>query len=149
MKGLSTHRSGARYRRSGSNTVEFALLLPVFIAILAAAFEYSWFFFVRTTAVDAVRSGCRAGSVVPTEAAVSPSDAASSSIKSTMSGAGFFGIDCYSTEESRCEVTVEQEGEYPTQTLSCTLMLEYPGMTGLVPTPPKVEVRAIELLEIQ
>lgn len=136
-------------RRRGSNTVEFALLLPVFIGVLSFAFEYSYYFFMRSTAMDAVRQGCRTGAVIPPQGARSPADAASDAIKSNMSGSGFFGIDCRAPGDDRCEVSVSQDGDVPSQTLTCSIAMAYPSMTGLIPVPSAVEARSVQLLEIQ
>ena len=136
-------------RRRGSNTIEFALLLPVFVGVLAFAFEYSYFFFMRATAMDAVRLGCRSGAVMPPEGSRSPSSTAEDAIKSNMSTSGFFGIDCLAPDDDRCEVNVSQDGDVPSQTLTCSIAMAYPSMTGLVPVPEAVEARAVQLLEIQ
>jgi hypothetical protein len=139
-------RSGSR---RGSNTVEFALLLPVFVGVLSCAFEYSYYFFMRSTAMDAVRVGCRSGAVVPPESSHSPADTAESSIKSRMSSTGFFNIDCSAPDDDRCEVSVSQDGDIPSQTLTCSIAMAYPSITGLIPVPSQVEARSVQLLEIQ
>jgi len=136
-------------RRRGSNVIEFALLLPVFIGILSFTFEYSYYFFMRTTAMDAVRLGCRTGAVVPPTGARTPDDAASDAIKTNMSGSGFFGIDCMAPDDDRCEVSVSLDGDVPSQTLSCSIAMSYPSITGLIPVPDSVEARSVQLLEIQ
>jgi len=138
----------ARSRR-GANTIEFALLLPIFVAVIAFSFEYSYYFFMRATAMDAVRQGCRTGAVVPPQGARDPADAASDAIKNNMSGSGFFGINCLTPSDDRCEVSVSQDGEVPSQTLTCSIAMSYPSMTGLIPVPPTVEARSVQLLEIQ
>ena len=66
--------------RRGGNAIEFALLLPVFIAVISFIFEYGWYFFVRANAMSAVQAGCRAGAVVPPDDVPSPADVASDSI---------------------------------------------------------------------
>jgi Flp pilus assembly protein TadG len=138
----------ARSRR-GANAIEFALLLPIFVAVIAFSFEYSYYFFMRSTAMDAVRQGCRTGAVVPPQGSRDPADAASDAIKSNMSGSGFFGISCISPADDRCEVSVSQDGDVPSQTLTCSIAMSYPSMTGLIPVPSTVEARSVQLLEIQ
>lgn len=136
-------------RRRGSNTIEFALLLPVFVAVVAFAFEYSYYFYMRATAMNAVRTGCRVGAVIPPESAHSPSNTAEDAIKDNMSGMGFFNIDCTALDDDRCEISVSEDGDIPTQTLTCSMAMAYPSITGLIPVPSSVEARSVQLLEIQ
>lgn len=134
-------------RRRGSNLIEFALLLPLFLGVVSISFDYGWYFFMRAIAQNAVRQGCRAGAVVP------PDDdaegAAADAIASGMTSHDFFGIDCESASESRCGITVTSSGSSPEESLECNLQLEYPGMTGLIPMPELVQVRASVLYELQ
>lgn len=136
-------------QRRGSNTIEFALLLPVFVAVIAFAFEYSYYFYMRATAMNAVRTGCRVGAVIPPESAHSPSNTAEDAIKDNMSGMGFFNIDCTALDDDRCEISVSEDGDIPTQTLTCSMAMAYPSITGLIPVPSSVEARSVQLLEIQ
>ena len=135
--------------RRGSNTIEFALLLPVFVAVIAFAFEYSFYFYMRASAMNAVRTGCRVGAVIPPESAHSPSSTAEDAIKDNMSSSGFFNIDCTALDDDRCEISVSEDGDIPTQTLTCSMSMAYPSLTGLIPVPSAVEARSVQLLEIQ
>ena len=135
--------------RRGSNTIEFALLLPVFVAVIAFAFEYSYYFYMRASAMNAVRTGCRTGAVIPPESAHSPSNTAESAIKDSMSDMNFFSIDCNAADDDRCEISVSEDGDIPSQTLTCSMAMSYPSLTGLIPVPGSVEARSVQLLEIQ
>ena len=46
---------------SGVSVVEFALVLPVLIAILLGIMDYGWVFFTRLTMTNAAREGARVG----------------------------------------------------------------------------------------
>ena len=146
---MSVANPGPYRRRRGSNTIEFALLLPVFVAVIAFAFEYSYYFYMRATAMNAVRTGCRVGAVIPPESAHSPSSTAEDAIKDNMSSMGFFNIDCTALDDDRCEISVSEDGDIPTQTLTCSMAMAYPSITGLIPVPSSVEARSVQLLEIQ
>lgn len=48
-----------RRNRRGVEAIEFAMILPIFIVIIFAVFEFSWYMFQRGSVVDAARRGCR------------------------------------------------------------------------------------------
>jgi Flp pilus assembly protein TadG len=79
--------------RRGSNAVEFALVLPVFVVMIFGMMEFSWVFFQPTTVVQAVRNGCRAGAIVHPDGDErgAPADVAQDSIEGHLSD---LGIDC-------------------------------------------------------
>jgi Flp pilus assembly protein TadG len=57
---LKTRRiSETRERRRGAAVVEFAVILPLLIALLLGVIEYGWLFMVRQTLQNAAREGCR------------------------------------------------------------------------------------------
>ena len=59
------HRpSKTRPRRDGENggaVVEFAIVLPIFLALLFGAVDYGWYFYQRYAMAAAVRDGIRNG----------------------------------------------------------------------------------------
>ena len=133
-----------RFRRGG-NAIEFALLLPVFIALLAGIFEFGWMFFMRSTVIRAVQHGCRAGAVIPPTDLPSPQDVAKAAMANYLST---FDIACRS-EDDRCEATVEADGESPYETLQCKLVMAYDPITGLVPAPEQLSSTSVVLFELQ
>ena len=62
--------------RRGSNAIEFALTVPLFVAMVTAIIEFGWMFFMRSTVIHAVRDGCRAGAVIPFGEVPSPTEVA-------------------------------------------------------------------------
>lgn len=54
----------SRASRRGSNAIEFALVLPVFVLLLVAIMDFGWLFFIDSTLDQATVVGCRAGSLV-------------------------------------------------------------------------------------
>jgi hypothetical protein len=49
----------------GGAAVEFALVLPIFLAVLFAIVDYGWFFYQRFTLAAAIRDGLHYGASVP------------------------------------------------------------------------------------
>lgn len=54
-------RRSARRGDGGAAAVEFALIAPLFLAVLFGIVDYGWFFYQRFAIVAAVRDGIRAG----------------------------------------------------------------------------------------
>ncbi len=55
---------GRRHRR-GSNAIEFALTLPIFVILFSGMIDFSWYFFSGWRVSAAVREGLRVGSLTP------------------------------------------------------------------------------------
>jgi Flp pilus assembly protein TadG len=134
-------------RERGSNLVEFALLFPVYLVIVAITFDYGWYFFIRSVAQTSVRAGCRAGAVIPPDD--DPEDAARDAISGGMSTYTFSAVDCQTVGDSSCDIDVTTSGTSPSESLVCTISVDYPGLTGLIPMPEQVTARSTVLFELQ
>jgi len=131
--------------RRGSNAIEFALTVPLFVLIVAAIMEFGWMFFVRSTVIHAVRDGCRAGAVIPFGETPSPTEVAQTRMTDFLGG---YSIDCRGAED-RCGITVTTEGESPYETMECSLDIAYDPIIGLIPAPDRLGARSIVMFEIQ
>jgi Flp pilus assembly protein TadG len=147
MRPSSPPHGRRRHARRGSNVIEFALLLPIFLALMALIFDYGWFFFMRSIAQTSVRDGCRTGAVIPPDD--DATGEAKSAIQAGMSGFSFFGVDCTSPTDSRCGIAVTTSGASPDETIDCTIEIEYPGMTGIIPMPDTVRAQSSVRFELQ
>jgi Flp pilus assembly pilin Flp len=58
---VTRFRSTRRGERGGA-AVEFALVLPVFVAVLFGMVDYGWYFYQKFTLASAIREGVRLGS---------------------------------------------------------------------------------------
>lgn len=140
----------SRPRRSkGSNTIEFALVLPVFLAMMGGIMDFGIWFYCRTTMMEAVQIGCRAGSVRSQADSPTPEEVAATEISSRMSAFSLFGINCADSTDKRCAVDVEIIGDSPDAALKCGLSIDYPGLTGLILLPESLSISSQTLLEVQ
>lgn len=48
-------------RRRGANAIEFALVMPLFLAMLAGLVDYGWYFWREARLINGIREAVRAG----------------------------------------------------------------------------------------
>jgi len=135
----------SHHPRRGANAIEFALTLPIFVAIVMAIFEFGWMFFMRSTIIQAVRDGCRAGAVIPHGDVPGPEEVATARMTDFLAG---YNIDCRGDTE-RCGVDIESTGESPFETMDCTLNVTYEPLVGLTPHPDHLGARSVVMYELQ
>jgi Flp pilus assembly protein TadG len=138
-----------RRQRQGANAIEFVLLLPVFVLLLAIIFEWGWYFFLRIQVINSVRSGCRQGAVVPATDDPAPDQVANSAIQGMLSGSSMMGADCNDPSDDRCTISTSTSGSSPTEMVVCEVVVEYPGLTGMVPVPSELRASSIAHIELQ
>jgi Flp pilus assembly protein TadG len=151
MNLLSTSQSAGLRKRSrdpqrGAAAVEFALVLPLFLALLMGSIDYGYYFFSDQIVTNAAREGARAGTLVPpasgSGAAVSAGGAAAAAYL-TANGLGCpgGGSGCINTTS----VTVTDLAGITTPAID--VVIDYPavsltGFTQIV-LPAKVHGHAV------
>ena len=127
--------------RRGSAAVEFALVMPVLMAILMGIIDYGWFYLKESLVADALRVGVRAGSLQ------APADEDASGACSTCAT---LAAAVAAAELATHGVVVDPSEVTPTvEAISgtCALVLEptipHRAMLGLVPVPDFYAVRAV------
>jgi Flp pilus assembly protein TadG len=131
--------------RRGANAIEFAITLPVFVALVLAVFEFGWMFFMRSTVIHAVRDGCRAGAVIPQTDVPSPQSVATNRMSDFLAG---YSVDCR-TSSDRCGISITTSGESPYQTMDCSLSIAYEPLVGMIPHPDHLAARSVVMYEVQ
>lgn len=122
-----------RPRRRGANAIEFALILPVFVAMLMAIMDFGWLFFVRSTLDQATVVGCRAGSLVDPGEDDSDVELVRATAELAMegdlvsSGSGACTTDC------RFDVTLY--GVPPGRSMLCEVERDFQPLVGFVISP--------------
>lgn len=121
-----------RESRRGSQAIEFALIFPVFIALVFGGLDYSWYVLQRYTAMDVVAGGCRAGAITGVDLYATPIESASAAITERAENS------ILTCGRELCSVTVEQiDGYSPSTTqLQCSLAAPTMILSGLVPLLP-------------
>ena len=131
-------RRCARSRR-GSNAVEFALILPILITLLAGIVEWGWTLNQQMMVVQAAREGARAGVSTPRDD--DPETAAQARVVQSLNDMGLNG--------SAATVTVSIVGAYPDELLQVNLALPHQPIIGLVPIPVDLKAALTMRLEEQ
>ena len=135
---LPSLRRCARSRR-GSNAVEFALILPILITLLAGIVEWGWTLNQQMMVVQAAREGARAGVSTPRDD--DPETAAQARVVQSLNDMGLNG--------SAATVTVTIVGAYPDELLQVNLALPHQPIIGLVPIPVDLKAALTMRLEEQ
>lgn len=116
---MSRHRS-----RRGATALEFALVLPVILALFSGTIDGAMYLCQRSILVDAAVAGARAGAVSGDEGAVI--DDATATVTARLAQAGFGADDV--------TVTATQE-EASAPLVRVEVSVPFEGFVGLLPMP--------------
>ena len=132
-----------RSARRGASAIEFALTLPLVLAVVSAVLDYGWYLTQAANVLAAVREGARYGVTVdqddgPETAAVNQTEAALAALGVQCGGAAG---DC------TVDASVGQTGTLDSLTVS--VEVGYIPLMGLVPTPEHLRGALTMALEDQ
>jgi Flp pilus assembly protein TadG len=133
-----------RSARRGATALEFALLLPVFCAILFGVIEYGWVFYQQSNVVAATRDALRVAITLPQDTAPDPATAAFDEVRANLTNFG------YTPEQlDAAIITGVYNGETPDETLTVTVTMPYQPIIGFVPAPQTINATMTMRLELQ
>ncbi|MEZ4321456.1 MAG: pilus assembly protein [Myxococcota bacterium] len=128
-------RPHSRTRRGG-NAVEFALTLPIYVAILSGVVDFGWYFNQRMVVTMAGRDAARAASLVPLGGNVETEGEAQGN--ASLQASGLSGtVDC------------TLAGTSPDQEVSCSVTVPFVPLIGLAPNPNDLLSRITMRMEEQ
>lgn len=132
--------------RTGNAALEFALLLPVFAALLVGILDYGWLFYHHAALDSATSTGCRAGSLLDPGMGEADMAAVQSRGETATSDAlTALGIDC----DGRCRTTATAFGTNPARSLRCSLQFDFDPLVGVYLDPVTMESLQVARLEYQ
>jgi Flp pilus assembly protein TadG len=120
-------------QRRGASALEFALTLPIVMAVLAGILEYGWYLFQLSNVVHALRDGTRIGVTVPLDDDEGPSARAEAHARAVLDG---LGVPC--TESGGCAVTATIGPSGDISTLTTAIAVDYTPIVGMLPTPSQL-----------
>lgn len=130
------------HSRRGATAVEFALTMPILIAVLGGLLEYSWYLQSLAGVVHATREGVRYGATLA--AKDSPEVEAEAHAAVVLKG---LGVDCSGAATCAFAGTVASTGTLDALTLQTTVT--YVPIAGLVPAPETLFASVTMALEQQ
>jgi Flp pilus assembly protein TadG len=126
--------------RRGAQAIEFALLLPVLMAVTSGIVDYGWYYSQELSVISAVREGARAAAVVdPT--LTTYCSAADARLRSSLVAAGLDG--------TAATITTKTSGTAPDQLITITANVKFSKLLGLVPAPTALKSSVTMRLENQ
>lgn len=133
-----------RVARRGATALEFALLLPVFTAILFAVMEYGWIFYQQSNVVAATRDALRVAVTIPKSESPAPDAAADEQVRAKLTQFGYT-----SDQLDAATITVTYNGATPSETLTLEVTMPYEPIIGLVSVPNAISCSMTMRLELQ
>ena len=138
-------RRSPRSRR-GASSLEFALVLPVFLALLAGLLDYGWYLFQQAGLDAATQAGCRAGALVdPGEADMDLGAALAVAEGEIARALAAGGSPC----GGDCTYDITTEGAAPARSLRCTTRRSVAPLLGLSVRARSLEARSLARFERQ
>jgi Flp pilus assembly protein TadG len=122
-----------RRSESGGTVVEFAIVLPLFFAILFGCVDYGWYYYQKFTLASSVQAGVRSALSVAESDSPDPWSTAQTYAISKLSGGGIApaSITWGPAAGSR------YSGVKPNRTITMTASYTFTPLVGLVPLPNK------------
>lgn len=119
--------------RRGSQVVEFALILPIFLMLAFGSIDFTWYILQRFTVTDAVASGCRTGALSGLDRDSDPSWVATVAIESNLTNVAM--LDC---QQEQCSIEVSEGLSLGTDNkqLMCQVNVNVTPISGFVPVIP-------------
>lgn len=134
---MSADQVPQRRARRGGNAIEFALVVPVFVAILAGIVDYGWYQQQQALVAASVRRAARAGSAA--DETVDPTTTAKARLDDELEQ---YGLALGSQ-------TIEIRGTTPDQAVYVETRIPYEPLIGLLPVPGQHVAGVAMRLEVQ
>ncbi len=126
-------RQPTQRRRRAVEAIEFALILPIFLVVIFAIIEFSWYMFQRGAMVDVARRSCQAAASLDPQIQDFETAAIDLIFEELRNGGKGAGIDC--DEVGRvCNITVtDLSGAFPPR-VQCEVAVNFKSLSGFLPS---------------
>lgn len=118
--------------RRGATAVEFALILPLFVMLMAVIMDGGWLFWQQSALDLAVHDGCRVGSLrdpgIGNEDIAVVRAAAAAAVETEMNARGVVCLDC--------DIDVQSVTTATEDALLCQVDWDWTPAVGLLPASP-------------
>ncbi len=131
----------SRAARRGASAVEFALTLPILLALASAVVDYGWYLSQSINVLNSTREGLRVGAMVPYDDG--PDAEAETWTTSLLKS---YGIDC---EALSCNISAAVGTVDGYDAMTLTVDIPYTAPVGVVPVPVSLQAELTMALEDQ
>lgn len=137
-----------RQRRRGANAIEFALVMPLFLAMLAGMVDYGWYFWREARLVNGIREAVRAGGM-QTQLENESTGACSScvSMASTMTQSALKSLGYKATALTPKLERVPATGSPCVYTLKVDGTVPHTRLFPIVPGPSAIKVSLLSVAQ--
>jgi Flp pilus assembly protein TadG len=134
----------SRPTRRGSQAVEFALVLPLLVALAGGILDYGWYYQQFLAALHSTREGGRFGSTQDIDSPGTPCSLAENSTITALRQAGFS-----TATADQVSGTVGLNATTGERILEVNTELPHATLFGLLPSPQVLRARVVVRLEDQ
>lgn len=125
--------------------MEFALILPVFVALMGGVFDLSWLAFQRSALAASVALGCRQGAIYDPGIGDAHWSSLVAEVEEGVNAAlTATGAPC---EPDECVITVSDFGTAPGRSISCTVSRDFSSLTSIA--LPDMEITATNVVRLE
>ena len=128
--------------RRGSQAIEFALILPVFLMLVFGGIDFLWLMIETAQVQQANAAGCRGGAATGVNVYTDPYARAQELIEDTL-----FRTTRYNCSLGGCDVAVTESDLSSPEVLwmRCDLEVSHSSITGFIPGMPDTIAAAAEM----
>jgi Flp pilus assembly protein TadG len=137
---FSSHRPNPE---RGGTVVEFAIVLPLFVALLFGTIDYAWYLYQKFTLASAVQSGVRAALAVKE---TDNPDAWQAAVDAAKAALGQSGAIAPLSVSFGPAAALRYTGVRPTRALTLTGQFTFTPLVGLVPMPTPTLISSSTML---
>jgi Flp pilus assembly protein TadG len=135
-----------RTDRRGANAIEFAMLMPLYVAFMLGIIDYSWMTYQTSSVTASTQEGCRSASMMDPGVGEAQMSVVRAAANARMKAKVLEkGLPC----ATGCTQVTSAVGVYPNRSLRCDLRVPFNSLTGLSPAPANLRSRAVVRLEYQ
>lgn len=139
--------SAARRDRRGSNSIEFGLLLPVYLMLSFGIIDFGWLMYHLASLHGAAHAGCRQASVV--DPGEDEQDMATVVATAQAGMSQYFDTHGPGCPDSGCATSANATGSRPSRSLACRIEITVDPLVGFNLTSIPLAGSAVVRLEHQ
>jgi Flp pilus assembly protein TadG len=138
-----TRLSTTRRREHGGAAVEFALVLPIFVAVMFGMIDYGWYFYLKFSFASAVREGVRYGATFRDDVVAGSKpdvEAQAEAVKRCLLGS------VATTGPGAATFTASMQDAIPRRAVRLSGTYTFKPLVGIVPLPNRTMTYSMQMM---